>query len=71
MGWLSERLRRGGTSGNVPDPRNCEHETLSPRWRDPAAMEQPAAAMGYVCHRCHAEFLPYDVRDGRLVTHRF
>ena len=41
-----------------PDPRACAHEALMPRWRGPQAMEQEGGAMGYVCHRCHAEFSP-------------
>ncbi len=49
----------------------CLHERLMPRWRGPQAMPDEAGnqaeAMGYVCHACAAEFLPYRVRGGRLI----
>ncbi|MDA0256688.1 MAG: hypothetical protein O3C25_02960 [Chloroflexi bacterium] len=48
-----------------PDARVCAHEALMPRWRGPQAMGEPARAMGYVCHRCHAEFTPVAARELR------
>lgn len=49
----------------------CRHESLMPRWRGPQAMPDEAGdeseTMGYVCHACAAEFLPYLVRGGRLI----
>ena len=49
----------------------CVHERLTPRWRGPQAMPDEAGdqseAMGYVCNACPAEFLPYRVRNGRLI----
>ena len=49
----------------------CRHERLTPRWRGPQAMPDEAGdesePMGYVCHACPAEFLPYLVRGGRLI----
>lgn len=72
MGWLAAKM--GGTrsagTGGVPAAASCAHETLSPRWADPAAMGEPARPLGYLCHRCHAEFLPYLVRDGRVIAVR-
>ena len=61
--------RPGGTGrpGNLPPRDSCPHAKLSPRWRNPAVMGDDARAMGFVCHRCHAEFLPYEVRDRRLI----
>ena len=55
-------------SGKVPDRASCAHVTLTPRWRGPEAMDDDAKAMGFVCHRCHAEFLPYQVRNRRLLA---
>lgn len=46
----------------APDPRMCPHESLTPRWRGPQAMEEEGGAMGYVCHRCHAELSPNAAR---------
>ena len=58
----------GQPSGNVPDPETCPHERLTPRWRGPEVMDDDSKAMGWVCHRCHAEFLPNQVRDRRVVA---
>ena len=55
-------------SGNVPDAASCAHETLTPRWRGPEEMEDDAKAMGFICQRCHSEFLPYQVRNRRLIA---
>ncbi len=70
MGWLAAKMGRTSSTGNVPAAASCAHEKLSPRWRDPAAMGESGAPMGYLCHRCHAEFLPYLVRDGRVIEVR-
>ena len=72
MGWLAAKMGRtsGTGTGGIPTEASCAHETLSPRWRDPAAMGECAEPMGYLCHRCHAEFLPYLVRDGRVIAVR-
>lgn len=70
MSWLRTMLGKTAATGNVPDAATCAHETLTPRWRDPAALEESGQPLGYVCHRCHAEFLPYAVRDGRLIETR-
>ncbi len=63
---LLDRLR-GETrpSGNVPDQRTCPHEQLTPRWRGPEVMDDDSQAMGFVCHRCHREFLPSAVLNRR------
>jgi hypothetical protein len=50
-----------------PDPRSCAHEMLMPRWRGPQAMGDEARAMGYVCHRCHAELTPFAARELRAM----
>ena len=63
---LLQRLRRDDRpSGNLPDPDTCPHETLTPRWRGPEVMDDDSKAMGFVCHRCHREFLPSHVADRR------
>ncbi len=63
---LRERLRgEGRPSGNVPDPTTCPHDSLVPRWRGPEVMDDDSLAMGFVCHRCHSEFLPYEVENRR------
>ena len=51
--------------GGVPDPADCPCDDLTPRWRGPEAMGDDSRAMGFVCHRCHAEYLPYQVRGRR------
>ena len=66
MSRLKLFSRAGARAGNVPDPSACPHDTLWKRWRDHRALEA-SEPIGYVCHRCHAEFLPYRVRDGKLV----
>lgn len=58
MAWLAGLLGRSRPTGNVPDAATCPHDTLTPRWRNRTAMDGPSAPMGYVCHRCHSEFLP-------------
>ena len=65
MAGLGRLLKTPQPSGNVPDPADCAHETLTPRWSGPEVMDDDSKAMGFVCHRCHAEFLPYHVRDRR------
>ncbi len=45
----------------------CRQGPLMPRWRGPDVMEDDSLAMGYVCHRCGREYLPYQVRDRHLV----
>ncbi len=49
----------------------CLHERLMPRWRGPQAMPDKAGdqaeAMGYVCHRCHAELTPFAARELRAM----
>jgi hypothetical protein len=63
---LLERLRgEVPPSGNVPDASTCPHETLTPRWRGPEVMDDDGKAMGFVCHRCHSEFLPSAVENRR------
>ena len=32
-----------------------------PRWRDHLHLDDATSPIGYVCHRCHAEFLPSQV----------
>ena len=66
MRGLGRMLSTPRPSGNVPDAASCAHETLTPRWRGPEVMDDDAKAMGFVCHRCHSEFLPYQVRNRRL-----
>lgn len=56
--------------GNVPDAATCDHEALSARWRDQNGMADGAQPIGYICHRCHAEFLPPQVRDGKVLQPR-
>jgi hypothetical protein len=70
MSWLRTKMDKTATTGNVPDAATCDHEALSPRWRDAAALGESGRPIGYVCHHCHAEFLPYAVRDGRLIEPR-
>lgn len=70
MSWLTARIGKRTSAGNVPSPATCDHPALSPRWRDPAAMGEPGQPMGYLCHRCHAEFLPYQVLDGEVIEVR-
>ncbi|MBM3139176.1 MAG: hypothetical protein FJZ92_02925 [Chloroflexi bacterium] len=62
MRFLS--LRR---SEPPPPAATCRHPRLVPRVRGPQALEDDARAMGFVCHDCHREFLPYVVRDRRVV----
>jgi len=62
---LAKLLGGSQPSGNVPDSGSCPHEQLTPRWRGPEVMDDESKAMGFVCHRCHAEFLPYQVRNRR------
>lgn len=45
----------------------CREQPLMPRWRGPEVMEDDSLAMGFVCHRCGREYLPYQVRDRRLI----
>ena len=66
MRRLGKMLGAAQPSGNVPEAASCPHETLTPRWRGPEVMDDDSKAMGFVCHRCHSEFLPYQVRDRRL-----
>ena len=68
MAGLGRLLKTPEPSGNVPDPADCECESLTPRWRGPEVMDDDSKAMGFVCHRCHAEFLPYQVRDRRPIA---
>ena len=64
---LLDRLRGSRRSaGNVPPAQTCAHENLVPRWRGPEVMDDDSKAMGFVCHRCHSEFLPYEVVNRRL-----
>ena len=53
--------------GREPDKHACMHKTLMPRWRGPQAMGDEERAMGYVCHRCHAEFTPLAAREVRAL----
>ena len=62
---LLDRLRGASRAGNLPDPDTCPHEHLIPRWRGPEVMEDDSQAMGFVCHRCHREFMPYEVANRR------
>ncbi len=63
---LLDRLRGSTPAGNVPPAETCAHENLVPRWRGPEVMDDDSKAMGFVCHRCHSEFLPYEVVNRRL-----
>lgn len=65
MNLLSRLRGDDRPSGNVPDPATCPHDNLIPRWRGPEVMDDDSQAMGFVCHRCHREFLPSDVVDRR------
>lgn len=56
-------------SGNLPRQNACPHPTLTPRWRGPEVMDDDSKAMGWICHRCHKEFLPHEVRDRRPLAH--
>lgn len=59
----------GGSEARIAvgrDARTCTHESLMPRWRNPQAMDAPDGAMGYVCHRCHAELTPQAARELRI-----
>jgi hypothetical protein len=49
-----------------PDPC-CVGRRLMPRWRGPEAMEDDSKAMGFVCHECGREYLPYQVHERRLI----
>jgi hypothetical protein len=57
------------TSTEVREDRGrdcpCDGE-LMPRWRGPDEMVDDAQAMGFVCHRCGREYLPYQVANRRL-----
>lgn len=64
---LLDRLAGRGPSGNVPSAQTCPHENLVPRWRGPEVMGDDANAMGFMCHRCHSEFLPAAVVNRRLL----
>jgi hypothetical protein len=33
-------------------------------------MTEGAQPIGFICHRCHAEFLPPQVRDGKVLQPR-
>ena len=64
---LLDRLRGSRpAAGNVPPAQTCAHENLVPRWRGPEVMDDDSKAMGFVCHRCHSEFLPFAVANRRL-----
>ena len=63
---LLDRLRGSAPTGNVPPADTCACENLVPRWRGPEVMDDDSKAMGFVCHRCHSEFLPYEVVNRRL-----
>ena len=58
-------LRGERRSGNLPDQATCPHESLTPRWRGPEVMDDDSKAMGFICHRCHREFLPSAVLNRR------
>jgi hypothetical protein len=62
--------RIGRKRRDEPEPavEQCAHEQLMPRWRGPEVMDDESRAMGYVCHACQAEFLPYQVRGRRLAS---
>lgn len=64
---MLKALFGGQPHGNVPDPATCPHPNLTPRWRGPEVMDDDAKAMGFVCHRCHAEFLPKAVRNRKVL----
>ena len=51
----------------MPSAQTCPHENLVPRWRGPEVMGDDANAMGFMCHRCHSEFLPAAVVNRRLL----
>ena len=64
---LLERLRGSRASaGNAPSPDTCVCDNLVPRWRGPEGMDDDANAIGFVCHPCHREFMPYEVVNRRL-----
>ena len=65
MSLLAKLRRESRPFGNVPDQATCRHEQLTPRWRGPEVMHDDAQAMGFVCHRCHGEFLPSAVVNRR------
>ena len=70
MAGLGRLLKTPEPSGNVPDRADCECENLTPRWRGPEVMDDDSKAMGFVCHECHAEFMPYEVVNRRLRRRR-
>ncbi|MDE2696293.1 MAG: hypothetical protein OXH97_07220 [Chloroflexota bacterium] len=68
---LLDRLRGSRQpAGNVPSPETCACDNLVPRWRGPEVMDDDSKAMGFVCHECHAEFMPYEVVNRRLRRRR-
>ena len=68
MQRLGKLLATPKPSGNVPEAESCTHATLTPRWRGPDVMDDDSKAMGFICHRCHSEFLPYQVHNRQLRT---
>ncbi|MPZ98728.1 MAG: hypothetical protein GEU80_05190 [Dehalococcoidia bacterium] len=69
MSFLSNLLPRDETYGGTPpQPIDCcIGKELMPRWRGPEVMDDDSKAMGFVCHDCGREFLPYEVRNRRLI----
>ena len=65
MSLLAKLRSAAGPSGNVPDQATCPHRQLTPRWRGPEVMDDDSQAMGFVCHRCHREFMPSAVVNRR------
>jgi hypothetical protein len=57
------------TYGPVPEQPDgcCYGRTLMPRWRGPEVMGDDTKAMGFVCHACGREYLPYQVRERKLL----
>lgn len=63
MGAIGRLLGFDTRPSYAVDPADCDHPNLMPRWRNHDALGDPSQAMGYVCHRCHGEFLPRQVAD--------
>ena len=70
MAGLGRLLKTPQPSGNVPDPADCAHETLTPRWSGPEVMDDDSKAMGFVCHRCGRDYLPNLVSGRKLIAPR-
>ena len=57
--------------GVATQPEGCCYgKPLMPRWRGPQVMEDSSKAMGFVCHQCGREYLPYEVDAHRILKRR-